>query len=103
MIPLRRALTVRIAVLLSLSIAMWLVMGPPMIRVENHSAREIRSLEVAGNGFNERISRLGPGESVCVRPSGIPAESGLEFRAALRRRMNRGDRPRISKQVAVIT
>jgi hypothetical protein len=81
----KRALTVIlaviVAVLLSLYIAAWMLMGPPVIRVENHSAREIRSIEVAGNGFNARISRLGPGESVCVQPSGIPGESGLEFRA----------------------
>jgi hypothetical protein len=78
--PVKRALTV-VAVFLSLYIAMWMLMGHAVIRVENHSAREIRSIDVAGNGFNERISRLGPGESVCVRPSGIPGESGLEIRA----------------------
>jgi hypothetical protein len=67
------------------SIAVWIAAymlnGPPVIRVENHSGREIRSIEVSGTGFNKRIARLGPGESACVRPSGIPGESGLEFRA----------------------
>jgi hypothetical protein len=83
--PVKRALTVIVAVIVavfvSLYIGAWMLMGPAVIRVENHSAREIRSIEVAGNGFNDRVSRLGPGESVCVRPSGIPGESGLEFRA----------------------
>jgi hypothetical protein len=78
---LKRALTVIVAVILGFYIGDWLLMGPPVIRVENHSAHEIRSIEVAGVGFNERISRLGPGESVCVRPSGIPGESDLELRA----------------------
>ena len=81
----KRALTVIVVVIVaafvSLYIGAWMLMGPPVIRVENHSAREIRSMQVMGNGFNERISRLGPGESVCVQPSGIPGESGLEFRA----------------------
>ena len=80
----KRALTVIVvvivAVFVSLYIGAWMLMGPPVIRVENHSG-EIRRIEVAGIGFNERISRLGPGESVCVRPSGIPGESDLEFRA----------------------
>jgi hypothetical protein len=79
--PLKRALTVIVAVFFSLCIGAWMLMGPAVIRVENHSAREIRSIEMAGNGFSERISRLKPGGSVCVRPSGIPGESGLEFRA----------------------
>jgi hypothetical protein len=83
--PVKRALTmivaVIVAVFVSLYIGAWMLMGPPVVRVENHSAREIRSMQVVGNGFNERISRLGPGESVCVQPSGIPGESGLEFRA----------------------
>jgi hypothetical protein len=81
----KRAWTVIIAVIVALFvsvyIAAWMLMGPPVIRVENHSAREIRSIDVAGTGFNERISRLGPGQSVCVRPSGIPGESDLELRA----------------------
>jgi hypothetical protein len=79
----QRALTVIlaviVAVLISLYIAAWMLMGPPVIRVENHSAHEIRWIHVTGNGFDEPISRLGPGESVCVQPSGIPGESGLEL------------------------
>jgi hypothetical protein len=70
-----------IAAAIALYIGVWMLLGPAVIRVENHSPHEIRSIEVAGNGFSERISRLGPGESVCVRHSGIPGESGLEFRA----------------------
>jgi hypothetical protein len=70
-----------IAAAIALYIGVWMLLGPAVIRVENHSPHEIRAIEVAGNGFSERISRLGPGESVCVRPSGIPGESGLEFRA----------------------
>ena len=81
----KRTLTVIVvvivAVFFSLYIGAWMLRGPPVSRVENHSAREFRSLEVAGAGFKERISRLGPGESVCVRPSGIPGESDLELRA----------------------
>lgn len=70
-----------VAVFLCLYIGAWMLMGPPVIRVENQSAREIRSIEIAGAGFKERISRLGPGESVCVRPSRILGESDLELRA----------------------
>jgi hypothetical protein len=66
-------------------IGAWIVaemtMGAAVIRIENQSSRELRSLQVSGNGFDERIPRLGAGESVCVRPSGLRGESGLEFRA----------------------
>ena len=52
----KRALTVIVvvivAVFVSLYIGAWMLMGPPVIRVENHSG-EIRRIEVAGIG--ERI------------------------------------------------
>jgi hypothetical protein len=55
--------------------------GPPVIRVQNQSTHELRSIVLAGNGFSEQISRLGAGESACVRAAGIQGESSLEFRA----------------------
>ena len=59
----------------------WMIFGPTVIRVENDSARVVRSIEITGTGFNSRINWLEPGESACVRPSGMRGESGLEFRA----------------------
>jgi hypothetical protein len=81
MTVLKRPLAAIAAVVIALYIGAWMLLGPSVIQVENDLPYEIRSIEVSGNGFIERIVRLRPGESACLRPSGIPGESGLEFRA----------------------
>jgi hypothetical protein len=77
----RLALVGVVATVIVAGIVAQVTMGATVIRIENQSSRELRSLQVSGNGFDERVPRLGAGESVCVRPSGIRGESGLEFRA----------------------
>jgi len=81
MTALKRTLAAMVAAAIALYVGVWMLLGPAVIQVENDLPYEIRSIEVSGDGFNKRIARLGPGESRCVRPSGIHAESGLEFRA----------------------
>ena len=70
-----------VAIVIVVWVAAEMMIGAAVIRIENQSSRELRALEVRGNGFNERVARLGAGESICVRPSGIRGESGLQFRA----------------------
>jgi len=56
---LKRALTAIGAVFVSLYIAAWMLMGSPVIRVENHSARQIRSIEVwACSGVGATLVRV---------------------------------------------
>jgi len=59
----------------------------PVISIENQSSIEIESIHITGVGFDEQIERLGPGETTCVRPSGIRGESSLGFRAMADRRV----------------
>ena len=66
---------------LALWIAAEMLVGAAVIRIENRSSYDLRSIRLTGNGFDEQIAHLRAGDATCLRPSGIRGESGLEFHA----------------------